>query len=679
MNTPFPKEQLPAFSDVNPATLKNDIAALLTANRAAINTIVANATPPTYDNLMEPLEQLSNTLNKQWSPISHLHSVLETDALRQAYNETLPLLTAYSTDISQNTPLYQAIQTLADSPAYQTLNTAQQKIIQDELRDFKLSGVHLPEAEKKKLADLEQTLSEATTTFQQHLLDATHAYQLHITDETALEGMPAEAKQLAVENAKHFNKDGYVFTLDYPSYSSAIKYLKNRKHREAIYIAYSTRASDQGPDAGKFDNSSVMSTILKTRHEIAKIVGFENYAAYSLATKMAKTPEQVLQFLTNLLTHSKQMAEKEIADVIALAKKDGVNDVQSFDIPYYSEKLQEATFQFTEEDLRPYFPIQKVLNGLFTVTQKLYGIHIQAEPDVNVWHPDVKFFSIKNAAGEWVGGFYIDLYARPHKRNGAWMDECRVRYQTNHSLQLPIAYLTCNFMRPVQGKPALLTHDDVITLFHEFGHCLHHLLTTVNEPSVAGINGVPWDAVELPSQFMENFCWEREALNLISGHYETNAPIPEDLYQKMMAAKHFQTGLQMVRQLEFSLFDFRLHLQYHDNDPAQVQRVLDETRRETAVFAVPAYNRFQHSFSHIFAGGYAAGYYSYKWAEVLSADAYSAFEEEGLFNTDTGKRFKDNILAVGGVRDPMVSFKAFRGREPSIDALLKHSGIVANV
>ncbi len=679
MTTPFPKAQLPVFTDINPADIKTQINTQLEKNRAELEKLLAAANPPTMQNLMEPLEDLGDTLNKQWSPISHLHSVLETEALRQAYNDTLPLLTAYGTELSHHKKLYEAVKSISEAPTFSSLSTAQQKIITDELRDFKLSGVHLSEADKKKLGDLEQVLSEACTTFQQHLLDATHAYHLHLTDEADLEGMPPEAKQLAIDNAKELKLTGYVFTLDYPSYSTAIKYLKNRQHREAMYKAYSTRASDQGPDAGKFDNTAVMNTILKTRHEIANIVGFENYAAYSLATKMAKTPEQVLQFLTDLLKRSKPMAEKEIDEVIALAKKDGVSDVQSFDIPYYSEKFQEATFNFTEEDLRPYFPINKVLNGLFTVTQKLYGIHIQEETGVNVWHPDVKFFSIKNPAGEWVGGFYIDLYARAHKRNGAWMDECRVRHQTPQGLQLPIAYLTCNFMRPIQGKPALLTHDDVITLFHEFGHCLHHLLTTVNQPSVAGINGVPWDAVEFPSQFMENFCWEREALDLMSGHYETNAPIPDTLYQKMLAAKHFQTGLQMVRQLEFSLFDFRLHLQYQPNDQNIVQRVLDDTRRETSVFPVPAYNRFQHSFSHIFAGGYAAGYYSYKWAEVLSADAYAAFEEEGLFNQETGKRFKDNILAVGGVRDPMVSFKAFRGREPQIDALLKHSGIVTVV
>lgn len=676
MTNAFPKNQLPIFSTIKPTAIKEMIHTQLNKNRTALDQLLASANPPTFENLIEPLETLSIELQKIWSPISHLHSVLETDALRQAYNETLPLLTAYHTELSHNKKLYDAIKAISESDHFKTLNTAQQKIIHDELRDFKLAGVHLPEEQKKELAALEQTLSEAGTTFQQHVLDATHAYHLHVTNEADIEGLPRQAKQLAIDNAKQRQLEGYVFTLDYPSYSTAVKFLKNRSLREALHKAFTTRASDQGPNAGEFDNTPVMNTVLKTRHTMANLVGFPNYAAFSLATKMAKKPEDVLHFLEDLLKRSKPIAVLEINEVRELAKKDGILNIEAFDIPYYSEKLQEATFQFTQEDLRPYFPINKALNGLFTIVKKLYGIMIQEESNIDVWHSDAKFFSIKNKEGEWIGGFYIDLYARPHKRDGAWMDECRIRHQTKNELQLPIAYLTCNFMRPVDGKPALLTHDDVLTLFHEFGHCLHHLLTTVNYPSVAGINGVPWDAVEFPSQFMENFVWEREALNLISGHHETHEPLPETLYQKMLAAKHFQTGMQMVRQLEFSLFDFRLHLYYQPEDLKQVQRVLDETRKETAVYTVPAYNRFQHSFSHIFAGGYGAGYYSYKWAEVLSADAYAAFEEEGIFNAETGKRFKDNVLAVGGVRDPMLSFKAFRGREPHIDALLRHSGIL---
>ncbi|HEU5281581.1 MAG TPA: M3 family metallopeptidase [Gammaproteobacteria bacterium] len=676
MNNAFPTEQLPDFQAVRPETVQANIQNQLDQNRATLKKLLAQTGPFTWDNLMQPLEDMGDALQKKWSPVSHLHAVMETDALRDAYNQTQPLLVTYGTELSQNQDLYLAIKSIADSQTFATLTPAQQKIIENELRDFKLAGVNLPADEKTKLAALEQTLSKASTTFSQHLLDATHAYHLHITNDADIAGLPEQAKQLAIENAKHRNLDGYVFTLDYPSYSTAIRFLNNRPLRETLYCAFTTRASDQGPNAGQWDNTDTMETVLKTRHAIANLVGFPNFAAYSLATKMAKKPEDVLHFLTDLLKRSKPIAEKEMAEVIALAKKDGVNDLQAWDVPYYSEKLQEATFEFTQEDLRPYFPVHKALSGMFTIIQQLYDIHIQEEPSVKTWHTDAKFFSIKDKHGAWVGGFYIDLYARPHKRDGAWMDECRVRKQVNDDLQLPIAYLTCNFMRPINNQPALLTHDDVVTLFHEFGHCLHHLLTTVKHPSVAGINGVPWDAVEFPSQFMENFCWERASLDLIAEHFETGEPLPDHLYQKMLSAKHFQTGMQMVRQLEFSLFDFRLHLNYQPNEKNQVQRVLDETRKETAVLTTPVYNRFQHSFSHIFAGGYGAGYYSYKWAEVLSADAYAAFEEEGIFNASTGQRFKDNVLAVGGVRDPLISFKAFRGREPQIDALLRHSGIL---
>lgn len=677
MNKPFPTHTLPRFSSINPATITETVSASLTKHRAAIAALLAHPETATWASVMDPLENMSDELHQQWSPVNHLHSVMETDALRNAYNQTLPLLTAYHTELSQNEHLYEAVKTIAESEAFSTLTPARKKIITNDLRDFKLAGIHLPADKKKRLAELEQILSEASTTFSQHLLDATHAYHLHVTNEADIAGLPPQAKQLAIENAEQRQLTGYVFTLDYPSYSTAIRFLKNRSLREQLHVAYTTRASDQGPNASQFDNTAVMETILKTRHEIANLVGFKNYAELSLATKMAKNPDDVLHFLTDLVKRSKPMAEKEMADVIALAKQEGIDEVEAWDIPYYSEKLQENTFQFTQEDLRPYFPITKTLPGLFGIVQRLYGLTIQEEKGVDVWHPDVQFFSIRNAQSEWVGGFYTDLYARPHKRDGAWMDECLVRRTVGDELQLPVAYLTCNFMRPVNGKPALLTHDDVITLFHEFGHCLHHLLTTVTDASVSGINGVPWDAVEFPSQFMENFCWERESLNLIAGHVDTDEPLPTSLYEKMLAAKHFQTGMQMIRQLEFSLFDFRLHLQFDPSATHQVQRVLDETRRETAVFKVPAYNRFQHSFSHIFAGGYGAGYYSYKWAEVLSADAYAAFEEEGLFNPATGQRFKENVLAVGGVRDPMESFKAFRGREPAIDALLRHSGITA--
>ncbi|MBV9575808.1 MAG: M3 family metallopeptidase, partial [Gammaproteobacteria bacterium] len=514
----------------------------------------------------------------------------------------------------------------------------------------------------------------------ENLLDATHAWTLHVNEAASLTGLPEPALQLAKNNAKERKLAGYVFTLDYPSYSTAMKYLQNRELRQQLYTAYATRASDQGPNAGKWDNTLIMEEILKTRQSIAKIIGFENYAEYSLATKMAKTPENVLRFLYDLLARSKPIAQKEYQEIIDLAQsQDGLTTLAAWDVPYYSEKLREATFEFTQEDVRPYFPIETVLAGMFALVKKLYGIQIKKEEGIEVWHPDVQFFSIYDDQNHLRAGFYIDLYARPHKRDGAWMDECRTRRMENGKLQYPVAYLTCNFMPPHDDQPALLTHDDVLTLFHEFGHCLHHMLTKVDYPAVGGINGVAWDAVEFPSQFMENYCWEKESLSLIAKHYQTGEPLPDALYQKMLAAKHFQTGLQMVRQIEFALFDFHLHLSFDPTKTGQIQTILNQVRKEAAVIPAPTFNRFQHSFSHIFAGSYAAGYYSYKWAEVLSSDAYAKFIENGIFDPATGRSFMKNILEIGGVRDPMQSFIAFRGREPTIDALLKLSGITESI
>lgn len=671
----FNPAALPRFSDIKPDQIEPSIKALLDRNRAELKKLLTS-TAYTWENLMQPMEDMSNDLHNAWSPISHLHAVMESEALREAYNKTIEHLTEYHTEVSQNETLFHAIESLAASKAYTSYTPVQKKIIENDLRDFKLAGIHLSADKKARLAELNQELSRLTTKFSENLLDATNAWSMHISDAKQLEGLPPQAMQLAADTAKERHKEGYLLTLDYPSYSSSIKYLKDRSLRETIYEAYCTRASDQGPNAGTWDNTDVMNDIMRVQTEIARLVGFPNYAEYSLATKMAKKPEEVLDFLNDLVKRSRHFAEQEYQEIVALAKTDGITEVQAWDLPYYSEKLQISKFSFTQEDFRPYFPIQKVLRGLFTIVERLYGIKIQAEENVDVWNPQAKFFSLQDKNGDFRAGFYIDLYARPHKRDGAWMDECHARYVRDGKIQYPVAYLTCNFMRPVEGKPGLLTHDDVITLFHEFGHCLHHMLSKVNLPSVSGINGVPWDAVEFPSQFMENFCWEKEALALISEHYETGAPLPDDLYEKMLASKHFQTGMQMVRQLEFALFDFRLHMEFDPNgSKKQIQEVLDKVRAAVAVYKVPSFNRFQHSFSHIFAGGYSAGYYSYKWAEVLSADAYAAFEEHGLFDPVTGKSFMENILEVGGVRDPMESFVAFRGRKPTIDALLRHSGI----
>lgn len=676
-NQPFPTNTLPAFSNIKPESIVTNLQARLNLNRETLKGLLAQASPFTWENLMQPLEDMSDALSQLWSPIAHLHAVMESPALRTVYNEALPLLTQYQTELSQNETLYQAILYLSTQPNYAALSAAQHKIIENALRDFKLAGVNLSLEKKERLAALELELSQLSTTFSEHLLDATHAFTLHITDQKDLAGLPPQAIQLAIDQAKQRGLEGYVITLDYPSYSTAMKFLAHRELRRQLYEAYTTRASELGPYAGQWDNTAIMNNIMKIRHEIAQLVGFKHFADYSLATKMAKKPEDILQFLQDLLTRSKPVAIAEYQEICAFAAQEGITTLAAWDMAYYSEKYRIAYYDFSQEDLRPYFPIGQVLQGMFTIVNKLFGIRIQAETNVDVWHPQVQFFAIYDNNDQLRAGFYIDLYARAHKRDGAWMDDCRVRRRLKHGIQYPVAYLTCNFMPPVDNQPALLTHDDVLTLFHEFGHCLHHMLTKVDFAGVAGINGVPWDAVEFPSQFMENFCWEKASLDLIASHFQTKAPLPTTLFEKMIRAKHFQTGLQMVRQLEFALFDFYLHLNYQSGNDHFIQATLDEVRKETAVIPVSPFNRFQHSFSHIFAGGYAAGYYSYKWAEVLSADAYAQFEENGIFDRVTGRSFLENILETGGARDPMDSFVAFRGRKPTIDALLKHSGIPA--
>lgn len=677
-NQAFPREILPDFTAIDPANIATTIRQMLDRHRARLKQILTTNETFNWDNLLAPLEEMNDELNKYWSPIGHLHGVMETESLRKAYNETMPLLTEYSTEMAHNTALYEAIQQIADRDDFKQLHPAQRKIIENELRDFKLAGINLSPEKKHRIAELYQQISQLTTKFSENLLDATHAYTLHLTEAETLAGLPEQALQLAREQAEQRKLPGYVITLDYPAYSAVMRYAHHRDLRKSLYEAHITRASDVGPNAQQFDNTKIMHDIIATRDEIAHIVGFENYAALSLATKMAPSTNEVMRFLTDLLKRSLPLAKAEHADIAKLAKdKDHIEKLESWDGAYYSELLRANLFNFTQEELRPYFPINHVLSGLFGLVSQLYGLKIQEETGINTWHPDVKFFSIYDTNHELRGGFYIDLYARAHKRDGAWMDDCLSRRRLKEGgIQYPVAYLTCNFMPPVDGNPALLTHDDVITLFHEFGHCLHHLLTKVDYLSVSGIHGVAWDAVEFPSQFMENYCWEKASLDLIAKHYQTGAPLPDELYQKMNAAKHFQDGLQMVRQLEFAIFDFRIHLEY---DPAfkgnQIQCILDDVRKQTALTEIPKWNRFQNSFSHIFAGGYAAGYYSYKWAEVLSADAYSKFEENGIFDPATGRSFMENILEVGGMREPLASFVAFRGREPTIDALLRQSGI----
>ena len=671
------QDSLPRFNAINPEEVGEEVKIMLNKNRDHFTSLLNTQGTFTWENLMQPLEEMDEELNQLASPINHLNAVMESDTLRKVHNELQPLLSAYHTEFAQNEKYFQAVVALANHADYKNLNIAQRKILEDFLLAFKLSGIHLSTDKKILFAEIQKKLSLLTTKFAENVLDATQAWSLHLTDEKDLAGLPHQAMQLAKETAEARGLKGYLLTLDYPSYSSAIKYLDKRELRKTLSHAYSTRASDQGPNAGKWDNAPIMDEILKLRHEKALLVGFKNYAEYSLARKMAKDPNEVIKFLQDLVTRSKPIAEQEYKELTDFAKTmHGLDKLEAWDLAYYSEKLMKSKFNFTQEEIRPYFPIQKVLQGMFSIVNTIYGISIKKNPDIEVWHNDVEFFSVYDEQNNLRGGFYIDLYARPNKRDGAWMDDCRVRRRTaDNKIQHPVAYLTCNFMRPVESNPALLTHDEVITLFHEFGHCLHHILTKVDYAAVSGINGVPWDAVEFPSQFMENFCWEKVSLELISGHFETGAPLPDDLFQKMLAAKNFHTGFSMLRQLEFALFDFKLHLEFDPSKVNQVKDTLASVRKTTSVIPVPEYNRFENSFSHIFAGGYAAGYYSYKWAEVLSSDAYELFAENNILDRHTGKSFMENILEVGGVREPMESFIAFRGRAPSIDALLKQSGI----
>lgn len=667
---------LPSFTDIQPTDIESSLKKILDANRASLKQLLSRNEGYTWDNLMAPIDDMNDKLSQFWAPISHLHSVMESEALRDAYKACLPHLTDYHTEFMQNEALYKAVQSIANGEEYPKLNAAKRKVIDNELRDFRLAGVHLGPEDKTRFKELQKELSQLTTQFAEHLLDATHAWTLHITEKESLLGLPEQVIKMAEENAAERQLPGWVFTLDYACYSSVMKYLAHREFRWMMYQAYSTRASDQGPTANRFDNTATMENIVKTRHELALLLGFKHYAEYSLKTKMAETPRRVLQFLNDLVDKSKKTAEVEIEELKALAKKDGISRLEAWDMPYYTEKLQQQKYAISQEDLRPYFPIDKVLPGLFAVVNKLYGLTVKERHGVNVWHPSVQYFEIFDKNNQYRGSLYTDLYARPHKREGAWMDECRVRRRlSDDRMQFPIAFLTCNFTRPIGDQPALLTHDDVQTLFHEFGHCLHHVVTQVETAGVSGINGVPWDAVEFPSQFFEFWTWDKASLHLFSGHFATGEPMPDDLYNKLIAAKNFQSGLQMLRQLEFSLFDFRLHLEYELGKGAQVQSILDSVRKEVSVVPIPSFNRFQHSFSHIFAGGYAAGYYSYKWAEVLSSDAFSLFEEKGIFDQETGISFLTNVLEKGGVKDPMECFIAFRGREPTIDALLRHSGL----
>jgi oligopeptidase A len=670
---------LPPFSRITAEHVEPAIDTLLAENRKAVDELLAATEDYTWDNLIQPLEDMDDRLSRVWSPISHMNSVVNSEALRTAYNACLPKLSEYGTEMGQNVRLYQAYKVIKDSKQYGQLDTAQKKVIDNALRDFHLSGVDLPDDQKARFKKIQQQLSQLTTKFEENVLDATQGWTKHIDNEARLAGLPESARAMAKQAAAQKQLNGWLFTLDFPSYFAVMTYADDRKLRSEMHKAYVTRASDQGPNAGKWDNSEVMGEILALRHELAQLLGYQTYAERSLVTKMADTPERVLGFLHDLAKCSKPVADKELHELEDFARNEqGVTQLEPWDISYYSEKLRQHTYAISQEELKPYFPETSVIPGMFEVVKRLYGMHIQMVDSVDVWHPDVRFYEIRDDQGALRGEFYLDLYARENKRGGAWMDNCIGRKRNaDNSIQTPVAYLTCNLTPPIGDEPALFTHDEVITLFHEFGHGLHHMLTRIDHVGVSGINGVAWDAVELPSQFMENWCWEKEALDLIAEHYQTGDNIPEEMYHKMYAAKNFQAGMQMVRQLEFALFDFRMHHEYVSDEGAHIQQILDEVRQEVAVIKPAPYNRFQHGFTHIFAGGYAAGYYSYKWAEVLSADAFSLFEEEGIFNYQTGLRFLHAVLEQGGTREPMELFVEFRGREPEIDALLRHSGIAA--
>jgi oligopeptidase A len=668
---------LPAFKSIKASHIEPAIDQLLQENRNTVKSLLDSTKDYNWENFLQKLEDMDDQLNKAWSPASHLHSVADNDELREAYNVCLTKLSDYSTEMGQNEDLFHAYESIAESRDYESLNEAQKKIIKNALRDFRLSGIDLSDEAKERYKIIQQKLSKLQTKFEENLLDSTHAWEKHITDKEQLSGLPESALALAAQTAKHKDKEGWLFTLDFPSYMPIMQYADNAELRKEFYYAYVTRASDQGTNKD-WDNSDIMLEILKYRTEKAKLLGFESYAHYSLATKMAETPEEVLGFLNDLAKRTRQFAEKEFEELKQFAKETAnVTKLDAWDVAYYAEKLRLKKFDISQEILRPFFPVNQVIDGLFAITNKLYGVTIKQRDGVQVWHDDVMFFDILEEDGELRGSFYLDLYARQHKRGGAWMDECVVRKKTDSSIQKPVAYLTCNFTPPIGDKAALLTHDEVTTLFHEFGHGLHHMMTKVEYSGVSGINGVPWDAVELPSQFMENWCWEKEALDLFARHVDTGKTLDDDLFEKMTRARTFQAGMQMVRQLEFSLFDFRLHLEYASNESINIQDLLNEVREQVAVVKAPDFNRFQHSFSHIFAGGYAAGYYSYKWAEVLSADAFSKFEEKGIFDKTTGNEFLHAILEQGGSREPMELFIEFRGRKPSIEPLLRHSGITA--
>ncbi|SON51128.1 oligopeptidase A [Vibrio tapetis] len=670
---------LPLFSQIKPEHVKPAVEQAIAECRAKVEQVLEANDTPSHKTICMPLAEVDDRLSRIWSPVSHMNSVLNSNELREAYESCLPILSEYGTWVGQHKGLYDAYKSIKNSEEFAGLAQAQKKSITDALRDFELSGIGLPADEQHRYGEISKRMSELGSQFSNNVLDATMGWTKQITDETELAGMPDSAIAAAKAAAQAKELDGWLITLEMPSYIPVMTYCDNQELRKELYEAYVTRASDRGPNANKWDNSELIAEQLKLRHEIARLLGFATYSEKSLSTKMAENPQQVLGFLNDLAVKAKPQGEREVEELRQFAEKEcGVTELNPWDIGYYSEKQKQNLFQISDEELRPYFPESKVIAGLFEVLNRVFGMRVQEREGVDVWHDSVRFFDIFDSKDELRGSFYLDLYAREHKRGGAWMDECRVRRVTETGeLQSPVAYLTCNFNKPVGDKPALFTHDEVVTLFHETGHGIHHMLTQIEESAVSGINGVPWDAVELPSQFLENWCWEEQALSFISGHYETGEALPKAMLDKMLAAKNFQSAMFILRQLELGLFDFTLHTEFDPEIGARVLETLAEVKSKVAVLPSLEWNRFSHSFGHIFAGGYSAGYYSYLWAEVLSADAFSRFEEEGIFNAETGQSFLNNILEMGGSEEPMELFKRFRGREPQIDAMLRHAGISA--
>jgi oligopeptidase A len=657
---------LPRFAEIKPEHVTPAVDLLLSDGRSTV-TAVQNA-PATWEAFVAPLEDANERIGRAWGQVSHLHAVMDNPELREVYNANLPKITKYWTELGQNQQLFEKYKALRGSSEFETLSGARKKIVENALRDFRLGGAELPPEKKKRYAEIQEELSKLGAKFSENLLDATNAFSIFLTkDQTA--GIPEDVLEGAREAAQKEGKDGWKFTLHMPSYLPVMQYADDRALREKMYHASSTRASEFGKP--EWDNAPLIAKIVPLRRELAQLLGYRNYAEVSLVAKMAESPDQVLAFLDDLARRARPFAGKDVEDL-----KEFFPDLQAWDVAYASEKLRLKRYSFSDQEVKQYFPEDVVIRGLFRVAETLYGVKF-VPASAPTWHPDVRFFEVRDAAGNAIGQFYMDLYARETKRGGAWMDDAITRRRKRDRIQNPVAYLNCNFSRPVGNKPALFTHDEVLTLFHEFGHGLHHLLTRVEDLGVSGINGVEWDAVELPSQFMENFCWEWDVLREMTRHVDTGQPLPRPLFEKMLAAKNFQSGLMMLRQIEFAVFDMRLHYSFDPASGRSAQDLLEEVRKQVAVLFPPKYNRFPNSFGHIFGGGYAAGYYSYKWAEVLSADAYSAFEENGVLDANTGSRFRDEILSVGGSRPAAESFKAFRGREPKVDALLRHNGMAA--